>query len=211
MSSATFLDTVPAGSQKRALLLPPLILHPFADPAGPERLMASSHASLVLQGMLPAGDATASDLDRSLMTGRFSEVQMLYYVGKDLLRWIDQCMEFVASNAGEVPAGIQRQSFAALLVQDAPPVVEAKLRKWGVADYKSIFARAIGLNCLFADAPAVDALAGEFVRNYFRYADQLFASYQSQASFTRITAADFEFELYSSGEYTRMLERQWMD
>jgi hypothetical protein len=192
-------------------MLPPLILHPFADPAGPERLMESSRASLVLQGMLPAGEASPADLDRSLMTGRFSEVQMLYYVGKDLLRWIDQSMEFAASNASLVPAGIQRQSFAALLVQDAPPTVEAKLRKWGVADYKSIFARAIGLNCLFADAPPIDVLADEFIRNYFRYADQLFAAYQNQTSFTRLTASDFEFELYSSGEYSRMLERQWMD
>jgi len=64
MSSALFLDTVPTDSQKTALLLPPLILHPFADPAGPERLMESSRASLVLQGMLPAGEATPDDLDR---------------------------------------------------------------------------------------------------------------------------------------------------
>jgi len=206
MSSALLLDTVPT-----ALLLPPLILHPFADPAGPERLMESSRASLVLQGMLPAGEATPADLDHSLMTGRFAEVQMLYYVGKDLLRWIDQSMEFVASNASRVPAGIQRQSFAALLVQDAPPTVEAKLRKWGVADYKSIFARAIGLNCMFANAPPVGLLAPEFIRNYFRYADQLFAAYQNQTSFARLTGSDFQFELYSSGEYSRMLERQWMD
>ena len=64
---------------------------------------------------------------------------------------------------------------------------------------------------MFADAPPVGLLAPEFIRNYFRYADQLFASYQSQTSFTRLTASDFQFELYSSGEYSRMLERQWMD
>ena len=36
--------------------LPPLILHPFADAGGPEKLVESSRASLVLQGLLPAGE-----------------------------------------------------------------------------------------------------------------------------------------------------------
>jgi len=33
--------------------LPPLILHPFADAGGPEKLVESSRASLKLQGLLP--------------------------------------------------------------------------------------------------------------------------------------------------------------
>jgi len=28
-------------------------------------------------------------------------------------------------------------------------------------------------------------------------------------AFTEITAANFRFELYASGEYLRMLEKQW--
>jgi len=124
---------------------------------------------------------------------------MLYYVGKDLLRWIDQSMEFAASNASLCPRVSSGRASRAL-VQDAPPTVEAKLRN-GAWRTTVIFARAIGLNCMFAEAPPINVLAGEFVRNYFRYADQLFASYQSQTSFTRLTASDFQFELYSSGEY----------
>ena len=75
--------------------LPPLILHPFADAGGPEKLVESSRASLVLQGLLPAGERNAQDIERTLLDGRFCEIRMLFYVGKDLLRWIDQCMEFV--------------------------------------------------------------------------------------------------------------------
>ena len=75
--------------------LPPLILHPFADAGGPEKLVESSRASLVLQGLLPAGERNTQDIERTLLDGRFCEIRMLFYVGKDLLRWIDQCMEFV--------------------------------------------------------------------------------------------------------------------
>ena len=70
--------------------------------------------------------------------------------------------------------GIRYQSFAAYLVNHTPAAVQAKLRKWGVADYQSIFMRALGLNALLAAAPERHSLADEFVRNYYRYADQLF-------------------------------------
>jgi hypothetical protein len=39
--------------------LPPLILHPFADPTGPDKLLESSRASLMLQGLLPSGERPA--------------------------------------------------------------------------------------------------------------------------------------------------------
>jgi len=188
--------------------LPPLILHPFADAAGPSRLVESSRASLKLQGLLPAGEATREELDNALLEGRYSELRMLFYVGKDLTRWIEQCLEFVTRNHEKMPHAITYQSFAALLVHSAPPTVEAKLRKWGVADYKSIFARALGLQFLFADVPGRQFLCDDFVRNYFRYADQLFTSRQAECEFTSVTG-DFTFELYSSGEYSRMLERSW--
>ena len=192
-----------------SLSLPPLILHPFADPTGPHKLVESSRASLALQGLLPSGESSREDLDRTMLDGRFSELLMLYYVGKDLVRWIEQCLEIVERNLGSIPAGIRYQSFAAMLAQDPPPSVQEKLRKWGVADFKSIFARALGLNCLFAQAPSRELLADEFIRNYFRYADQLFACKQSEHSFTAITSKEYRFELYSSGEYSRMLEREW--
>ena len=108
-----------------------------------------------------------------------------------------------------LPAGICFQSFAGLLIQDAPTGVQAKLRKWGVADYKSIFSRALGLHILFAAAPPREVLSDEFVRSYFRFADQIFQSKQSECDFTPLSSREFHFELYSSGEYSRMLERSW--
>lgn len=189
--------------------LPPLILHPFADAGGPTKLVESSRASLKLQGLLPTGESSREELDRALLDGRYSELRMLYYVGKDLVRWIDQCMEFAERNAGKLPAGVTHQSFAALLVQNAPRPIQEKLRKWGVADFKSIFTRALGLQCVFANAPSREVLSDEFVRNYFKYADQMFGIKQNECEWTSLDSSDFQFELYSSGEYSRMLERVW--
>ncbi|HEX4595279.1 MAG TPA: hypothetical protein VH157_13440 [Bryobacteraceae bacterium] len=202
-------ETSPAIQDGLSFTLPPLILHPFADAAGPNKLVESSRASLKLQGLLPAGESSQEDLDRTLLEGRYSELRMLFYVGKDLARWIEQCVEFVDRHQNEVPAGVTSQSFATLLVQDAPASVQAKLRKWGVGDYRAIFQRALGLQCLFANAPERQVLADEFVRNYYRYADQMFALKQGEVEFTLIASRDFKFELYSSGEYSRMLERSW--
>src|SRR4051812_2397213 len=112
--------------------LPPLILHPFADNAGPDKLVESSRASLMIQGLLPSGERSSEELERALLDGRYCEIRMLFYVGKDLLRWIDQCMEFVERSSELREAGIKYQSFAAYLVNQTPAVVQAKLRKWGV-------------------------------------------------------------------------------
>ena len=189
--------------------LPPLILHPFADAGGPGKLVESSRANLKLQGLLPQGEATREDLDRALLDGRYSELRMLFYVGKDLARWIEQCLEFVERHQDTLPRGICYQSFASLLIQDPPTPVQAKLRKWGVGDYKSIFSRALGLHTMFAAAPPHEILSEEFVRSYFRFADQIFHSKQSECDFTPLSSREFNFELYSSGEYSRMLERSW--
>jgi len=191
--------------------LPPLILHPFADNAGPGKLVESSRASLMLQGLLPTGERSAADLEEALLEGRYCEIRMLFYVGKDLLRWIEQCLEFVERSADLRASGIKYQSFAAYLVSDPPPEVQAKLRKWGVADYKAIFSRALGLSTILAAAPERQTLADEFVRNYYRYADQLFAMRQSETVFQDISTFGFEFDLFASGEYSRMLEREWAE
>lgn len=191
--------------------LPPLILHPFADAGGPDRLVESSRANLMIQGLLPSGERTAEDLDRALLDGRYCEIRMLYYVGKDVVRWIDQCMEHVERYPEYHDTGIREQSFAAFLVNHTPPGVQSKLRKWGVNDYKAIFSRAIGLNAMWALAPSRESLSDDFVRNYYRYADQMFACRQTQAPFTDISSMSFEFDIYASGEYSRMLEREWAE
>jgi hypothetical protein len=191
--------------------LPPLILHPFADAGGPDKLVESSRASLMLQGLLPSGERSTDDLDKSLLDGRYCEIRMLFYVGKDLIRWIEQSLEHVERMPAFSDSGIKFQSFANYLVNNTPPSVQAKLRKWGVADFKSIFMRAIGLNAILAEVPERGVLADDFVRNYYRYADAIFSCRQSQTQYTDIGPMNFEFDIYASGEYSRMLEREWSE
>ncbi len=193
----------------RAWKLPPLILHPFSDSSGPNKLVESSRASLMLQGLLPSGTLSGQDLDRILLDGRYCELRMLFYVGKDVARWIEQCLELVNRDETLRHADIQIQSFAALLVDEPPPHVREKLKKWGVADYKHIFARALGLNAIFAEPPGREDLAPEFIRHYYRYADQMYACFLRMRSYAQIHPSNFDFELYASGEYSRMLEREW--
>src|SRR3984885_14564670 len=126
MAPKLTLETGPAVDDRPSYTLPPLILHPFADAAGPNKLVESSRASLKLQGLLPAGESTQEDLDRTLLEGRYSELRMLFYVGKDLARWIEQCLEFADRNQTALPTGICFQSFAGLLIQDPPTGVQAK-------------------------------------------------------------------------------------
>src|ERR1700730_18907849 len=104
MASRTSFETT-ALENRPAFILPPLILHPFADSTGPSKLVESSRASLKLQGLLPQGEASREDLDRSLLDGRYSELRMLYYVGKDLARWIEQCLEFAQRNHDKFAPG----------------------------------------------------------------------------------------------------------
>ena len=115
----------------------------------------------MLQGLLPSGDRSIEDLDRTLIEGRYSEVVMLFYVGKDLLRWTDQCLEYIGRDQGLRQKNIRYQSFAALLANPTPAAVQKKLRRWGVADYRSIFTRALGLNAVFAGPPDRASLSDE--------------------------------------------------
>ena len=163
----------------------------------------------MLQGLLPSGEQSNDDLDRAVIEGRYCEIRMLFYVGKDLMRWIEQCLEFVERQPEFRHSNLRFQSFAEYLIHSTPYAVQTKLRKWGVADYKAIFTRAIGLNSIFADVPSRAALSDEFIRNYYRYADQFYAMALSAAPYTEVDAAAFEFDLYASGEYSRMLERSW--
>lgn len=188
-------------------MLPPLILHPFSNAAGPTKLLDASRASLVLQGLIPSQDAT-EELERRLLEGRYCELCMLFYLGKDLARWASQCAEMVVRNGQPAPA-IRPESFATMLVDDPPVQVQEKLRIWGVHEYKSIFTRAFGLHALFEALPSSDCLAPDFVRYYHRFADQMFACQQQLFQFQRVHSTDFDFQLFASGEYSKMLETEW--
>lgn len=189
--------------------LPPLILHPFADASGPHKVVESSRASLMLQGLLPAGQQTTEDLERTLLEGRYQEVRMLFYVGRDVLRWIGQCVEHVGRYPELQASAFQPQSFAAYLVQNPPAEVTTKLKKWGVTDHKAIFSRALGLNIILADMPEREIFSAEFLRHYHRYAEQMFHCHLGQTPFADPAHLGFEFEIFASGEYSRMLEREW--
>jgi hypothetical protein len=191
--------------------LPPLILHPFSDAKSPHKLAQSSRANLMLQGVIPNEVFSVEQLHEMIIDGRFCEVRMLFYVGKDVLRWVEQCTEVVDREDLLRSTGIAAQSFAAMLAEDTPASVKHKLATWGVADYRAIFTRAIGFNAIFADVPDRNLLTAEFIRNYYYYADQMYACWMNARAYARIRSSDFEFDLYASGEYSRMLERQWAE
>jgi len=96
-----------------------------------------------------------------------------------------------------------------LLTKDPPEEVKEKLVRWGVADYVSIFSRAIGMNAVFIQPPPYEALNEEFLRNYHRYPDFLYRCYMESESYQCLPSANFQFALYASGEYSRMLETEW--
>src|SRR5260370_1883806 len=75
--------------------LPPLILHPFSDQSGPGKLVQSSRASLMLNGLLPHDESSEDELTRKLLEGRICESRMLFFVGNDLLPWLPHCLDFI--------------------------------------------------------------------------------------------------------------------
>ena len=188
--------------------LPPLILHPFGGPAASAELLASSRESL-RAGLLDGAARVPGELERLLIVHHLHEMRMLFYLGKDVARWIEQCGEWLAHVQALRNSGIGERSFAHLLTRNPPPAVAQKLEAWGVASPQSIFARALGLHALLREPPDSTHLTDEFIRHYHVYADQLFESYQARQPFAVIGPDRFSFELYASGEYSRMLEEQW--
>jgi hypothetical protein len=189
--------------------LPPLILHPFNERIAPGALLESSKAALMLSGMVPNDGSDPDDLRRRLLAGRYAEVRMLYYLGKDVLRWMDQCQDLV-ERTPELHAGdLHVQSFAGLLTGNPPGNVREKLLSWGVTDYSAVFARAIGLNSIFTEPPKFDLLTAAFLASYHHYGDALFRCFMELQPFRNISHENFRFDLYASGEYSRLLEQQW--
>ena len=189
--------------------LPPLILHPFSNERGPNMLLEGSKAALMLAGLLPGEGQEEDDLRRKLLISRYAEIRMLYFVGKDLLRWVGQCMEMVSRAKELGGAGIREQSFATLLVYHTPPSVLQKLHQWGVANPQSVFSRAFGIATIFRDVPLIECLSDSLLLHYHIFADHLFVCTQHLTKFAEITPVNFRFELYASAEYSRLLEKQW--
>jgi hypothetical protein len=189
--------------------LPPLILHPFNEHVPPSVLLDNSKAALMLSGLIPSDGTDPEELSRRLLQGRYGEIRMLFFLGKDVFRWLEQCLDWVTRMPELRDREWRAQTFAALLTLSTPAEVKEKLTRWGVSDYISIFCRAIGLNTMFHNPPAFTDLAEEFLRNYHRYADSLYRCYMELEQYPAIDSRRFRFSLYASGEYSRMLESQW--
>jgi hypothetical protein len=191
--------------------LPPLILHPFSSPEDTSVLMESSRASLALQGFLPRDETPALDLDRQLLRGRYAELRMLYYIGKDVSRWTEQCAETVKMCEQFEGRNIRPETFAVLLVQHIPSHVRLKLEGWGVLDFCALFRRSIGLHAIFQEIPKADDFSPEFLRRYHRYLDQWYEQRLRDWVFERPKADEYTFDLFASGEYAMMLEQSWKE
>jgi hypothetical protein len=189
--------------------LPPLILYPFNEHLPPSTLLDSSKAALMLSGLVPDGGSDQEELRRRMLAGRYAEIRMLFFLGKDVLRWIEQCTEMVERTPGLRGFRITGQSFAGLLTGTPPEAVKSKLIAWGVADYTSIFSRGIGLHSIFTAPPSRDLLATEFLCSYHRYADAMYQCYMQSQSHRSLSGESFHFDLYASGEYSQILEMQW--
>lgn len=190
--------------------LPPLILHPFAPETGPDRLLEGSRAQLILQGVMPRGDQDPDDLRRLVLAGRYQEIRMLYFLGKDILRWAEQCVDFVKRQPLLQDMGIRDQSFSSLLVESPPKALVEKLAAWGISDRRSIFSRAIGLNVVFTEPPKIEWLSTLFLQSYQRFSDYFFVCYQNLLPFTPVDATKFGFEIYASEDYARKLSEGWV-
>ena len=183
--------------------LPPLILHPFADAGGPDKLVESSRASLMLQGLLPTGERTAEELDRALLDGRYCEIRMLYYVGKDLVRWIDQCLEHIERHPELRDAGIRYQSFAAYLVQSHSADRASQAAQMGRGGLQVDFHPRAGAErgarrtCRSADCCPTNSSA-IIIATPTRCSCAARARRSSPTSPT----FGFEFEIFASGEYS---------
>src|SRR3954471_2759560 len=175
--------------------LPPLILHPFSGPEDTSALMESSRASLVLQGFLPHTELPADDLDQQLLRGRYAELRMLFYIGKDLMRWMEQCAESVQLSGQFAGRRIRPETFGAFLVQFVPQHVKAKLEAWGVADFCALSRRSIGLHAIFREFPAAENFSADFLRRYHRHLDQWFETRMRETGSERAEAQEFVFDL----------------
>ena len=189
--------------------LPPLILHPFNERTPPSTLLDNSKAALMLCGMIASDGTDPEALQKRMLCGRYAEIRMLFFLGKDVFRWMNQCLDWAARAPGLAGMEVRVQSFAGLLTGGTPAGVKEKLESWGVADYSSIFSRAIGLNTLFTAPPAFDGLSEEFLRNYHRYADALYRCFMQLETHLMADPRNFRFGLFASGEYSRMLESEW--
>jgi hypothetical protein len=187
--------------------LPHLILHPFGGEFGTEQLLEGSRAAIALQEASLSNPKYA-DIQQRVMLGRYQEIRMLLFLGKDIFRWIDQCLDQL-ERSGDTGIRINAQCFSALVVDSPPEAVRTKLEGWGVSDRRAVFSRAIGIRCLFEEPPDIGMLSPLFLENYHRFADYAYVCFQQMKPYQPIDGTAFDFQIYASEEYSRMLSAEW--
>jgi hypothetical protein len=189
-----------------SITLPPLILHPFATPEDAPMLLDATRAKLMKHNLIPRTQDSGT-IPYTILRGRYCEMRWLYFIGRDIARWIGQCLDF--SEAYDQLSGpkVNYQAFAAFLTENPPASVKEKLLKWGVFDFRKVFARALGLNSVFSEFPSVAMITEEFVRDYYSYSDTIFACRQGLQSYLPLDPQKHRFEIYTSGEYMKILEQ----
>lgn len=184
----------PGKSRRQAI--PPVILHPFGDRSGTDRIAAALGADRA---------------DGAYLESRYAELRMLCFIGKDLNRWLEQCVELANADPELHGTGLSEASFINLLLFDAPASVVKKLESWEVGNYQLIFSRALGLNAVFPHPPGAGQVSEALLRGFHHYADALFDARLKFLPGAEIEGAGFHFELYASGEYAQLLEEAWSE
>lgn len=180
---------VPAPPVKSVHELPPLILHPISQ--SPDAYAPRS----------------ADDGENARDAARRLELRMLCCLGKDLTRWLEQCLEVAA--ADPELAALSAGQFLDLLVDNPPENITRKMQAWGVPEFRSIFARALGLATVFPHPPAADQVSDIFVRDFSRYATVLYRARRAALPASPAGSPALRFEVYASGEYAQLLEQSW--
>jgi hypothetical protein len=190
--------------------LPPLILHPFTGGRSVDELLAGSKAAAAKQRMAgspPAAVGEHDELERRILVGRYQEICMLTFLGKDIVRWLAQCVDFIERSGAA--KRLSEQSFAALVVEQPPQAVRDKLERWGVTDRRAVFSRAIGIHTLFNSPPPIETLSPVLLKHYHRFADHAYICFQHLRPFHEVDSRQFDFEIFASEEYAKILSEQW--
>ena len=184
-----YTGSAPTPLPKPQYSLPPLILHPIAG-----------YGEALHGAVASAGESRLSKVRRL-------EMKMLCCLGKDLNRWLEQCLEFAA--ADPELRELREGNLIDLLVADPPESAIRKMQFWGVGDFRTIFARALGLNSVFPEPPAREQVSEVFARDFAVYADALYGARRRAMPASATVDFNLHFEVYASGEYARMLEKSW--
>ncbi len=205
------LDSPMTASEASAFQLPPLILHPFSSLDENSVIIESSRASLALKNSGNLDQSVIAILETQLLRGRYAELRMLFYIGKDVTRWAEQCAETAKLAPQYAQNTIRPETFVVLLVEHMPAHVKAKLETWGVLDFRALFRRSFGLHAIFDQLPTPEFISPTLLKRYHRYLDQWYEQRLQDRTFDRPDPDEFTFDLYASGEYSSMLEKSWAE